>query len=114
MPGTLEVTFENRFLRDICERKKEAEVVLGFDGAMALRALLADFDVVDYVTEVPMWAEFVVGGGHNQVLSFDLCPDTQLICTHAHRKPPLNNSKNVNWSRVSRIKIKQIEQLNVR
>lgn len=104
----MEVTFKDRYLRDICERKKEAEHVLGMSQASSLRAFLADCASVSYVTELPMWPFCWVESSNNHLFNFDLCEKTTLTCKQAQKTAPLDHHGKLSWNKVSRIQIIRI------
>lgn len=104
----MEVTFKNRYLRDICERKREAEHVLGKSQASSLRAFLSDCESVTYVTELPLWPFCRVESSSNHLFNFDLCEKTTLTCKQALKATPLDQDGQLSWNKVSRIQIIRI------
>ena len=102
----LELAFETKALRDICESQAIAKRVLGAKVADALRRRLSDFRSVDTFDELP----FVKTKKSSNSVTFDLPDDWHLVVTGGHSDNPKLASGKIDWMRVTRLKITRIEK----
>ena len=105
----LELAFDTKSLRDLCEKEEKARRELGPDVAQKLKHRLADLRAAESVKELvagrPRETESVNPG----CFVIDLADGSRLAFCANHRKAPLLTSGGVDWGRVSRIKILRIE-----
>jgi hypothetical protein len=103
----LELAFETKELRDICESEAEARRQLGESVAEVLKHRLADLDAAtspkDLVAGRPRLGE----DGGTMVL--ELCEGHRLVFTANHPGNPATPTGDVDWARISRIRILRIE-----
>ena len=109
MPG-LELAFDSRRLRAICENEAQANEELGVEAAGALRHRLADFRAARTVKDLIVGRPRIWDEAQEQVMSVDLYDGYQVIFCANHVNNPRNGSGKVDWLRVSRIKILRIER----
>jgi hypothetical protein len=102
----LELAFETKALRDICESEAIAKRKLGAKVADALRRRLSDFRSIDSFDELP----FAKPKKNSNIVAFDLPDDWQLIVTGGHGDNPKLASGKTDWSKVTRLKIARIEK----
>lgn len=104
----MEIAFSNKELRTICEDDTEASGRYGDEVAAGLRKRLADLRAVSSV------AEIIVGNlrSHSDSKSdckvLDLSAGAQLIFCSNHPKSPLTSAGEIDWTKVSRIKIVEV------
>ena len=105
---TLEVAFDTKSLRAICESEAKAKRELGPSVGRILKHRLADFRAAksakDFVAGQP---RFVRGTGREN-MAVDLCDGYRIVFTANHPKGSSSETRDVNWERVSRIKILRI------
>lgn len=102
----LELAFETKALRDICESEAVAKRELGAKVAYALTRRLSDFRSVDSIDELP----FAKPKKNSTSITFDLPDDWQLVVTSGHGDNPKLASGKVDWAKVTRLKIVRIEK----
>jgi hypothetical protein len=102
----LELAFETKALRDICESEAIAKRTLGVKVADALRRRLSDFRSIDSFDELP----FAKPKKSSNTVKFDLPDDWQLVVTSGHGDNPKLTSGKIDWSKVTRLKIARIEK----
>jgi hypothetical protein len=102
----LELAFETKALRDICESEAIAKRELGAKVAEALKRRLSDFRSVDTFDELP----FAKPKKSSNSVTFGLPDDWQLVVTGGHGDNPRLASGKIDWSKVTRIKIMRIEK----
>jgi hypothetical protein len=102
----LELAYETKALRDICESEGIAKRELGTKVAGALRRRLSDFRSVDTFDELP----FAKPKKKSNSVMFDLSDDWQLVVTSGHGENPKLASGKIDWANVTRLKITRIEK----
>lgn len=101
----MELAFETRELRDICEIEAEAQKCLGAEVAEMLKRRLADLDAAtspnDLVAGHPQLSE------DKGTMLLQLSAGFRIVFTPNH---PSKARESVDWSGVSRIRILRIER----
>ncbi len=105
----LELAFETQELRAICEGEAEARRKLGDAVAEILKHRLADLRSVGSVEDMPAGQPRVLEGSGGRLVSLDLGGGNQLVIGCNHIKPPVTDVGDIDWSRVTRIKILGVE-----
>lgn len=103
----MELAFDSKLLRDICENEDQAKLELGVDVAGALKHRLADLRAARSPRDLLVGQPRVVGDGKEMAL--DLCDGHQLIFKSNH---PLMDSHIPDWASVTRVKILRVEANN--
>jgi hypothetical protein len=105
---SLEIAFQTKELRAICESPTRAKRELGEASSKALRRLLADMNAVESVAEL-----LVMGLGsencaqEHEMLRFHLNEETSLYCDANQQSMPINGNS-IDWFQVSRLKVIRI------
>jgi hypothetical protein len=102
----LELAFETKALRDICESEALAKKKLGAKVADALWRRLSDFGSIDSFDELP----FTEPKKNSNSVTFDLPDDWQLTVAGGHGENPKLASGKTDWTKVTRLKITRIEK----
>jgi hypothetical protein len=105
----LEIAFDSRALRAICESDLQAKAELGANVAEILKHRLADLRAAAYVKDLVAGRPHIVDGsvGHMVVeLSNGYC----LVFKSNHTSHPMTDADDIDWTRVTRIKILRIER----
>jgi hypothetical protein len=102
----LELAFDTKALRDICESEAIAEKELGAKVAGALKRRLSDFRSVDTFNELP----FTKPKRNSNRVTFQLPDDWQLVVMSGHGTDPKLGSGKIDWTRVTRLKVIKIEK----
>jgi hypothetical protein len=102
----LELAFETKALRDICESEQRAKHELGAKVAEQLKRRLADLRAASSIDELPVAKPRKVAG----TCVFELPEGYRLIVAPNHPKNPLLSSGAVDWAEVTRTKVLSIER----
>jgi hypothetical protein len=108
---TLDLAFDSIQLRSICESEEVAISELGPTVASILKHRLADLNAATSVSEILVGhPRILMSGEFNQHIVINLCDDYQIIISANHRRNPQSGNGNIDWRKVSRIKIMRIER----
>lgn len=104
----LEIAFQSKQLRAICESPAKAKRELGDSAASNLRRHLADLEAVETVAELSeIGLEFERYGDKLGSIRFGLGGGRHLYCDVNHHHMPMNGEA-VDWTKVTRLKVIQI------
>jgi hypothetical protein len=103
--ATLELAFETKSLRDICESEERATIELGEAVGEALRHRLADLVAATSTKDVLVGRPRRV----DDYMVIDLGTTQRLVFKANHVENPKTESNDIDWNRVSRIKLLRIE-----
>lgn len=106
----MEIAFEQKSLRQLCEDERTAERELGKVVAAKLRRRLADIRAVERIAQLPVGNPFAVGEPSRGCMGIELGEGYLLIFCANHNKLPIDPSGDVDWLRVSRIRILGVEK----
>jgi proteic killer suppression protein len=104
----MEIAFESKSLRTVCESESQAKQELGDAVAAALKRRLADLRAATSINDL-VAGRSRVGNDRNKMM-IDLCDGYRLIVQANHIKNPKLEGGGVNWKKVNRIKIVRIER----
>lgn len=104
---TLELAFDTKELRDLCERAELAEQQYGDEVAKTLQARLSDLWAADSATEIPAGNPTEIS---NDRMSIELGSNYRLILCANHPKKKGSLEK-TDWSKVTRVKLLGVEQI---
>jgi hypothetical protein len=105
----LELAFETKLLRTICESEAHAKQELGPTVAEFLKHRLADLHAALSVMDIVVGQPRVLDNVSHEHMVVNLCDDYRLVFCANHPKNPLTGDGKLDWSRVRRIKIIRIE-----
>jgi len=105
----LELAFDSRPLRSICESEAEAQHELGSSVAEMLKHRLADLCAATSINDLVAGQPRVLDGAVLQHMVVDLSAGYLMIFCANHPNNPLTESGKIDWPKVSRIKILRIE-----
>jgi hypothetical protein len=106
---TLELAFHSKLIRLICESEDEARNQLGVAVAEILRHRLADMRAATSPKDLVVGRPRVEGISQMRV---DLKDGVTIIFKANHPSNPVNDANELDWGKVTRIKIMQIESEN--
>ena len=106
---TLEIAFENKLLRQLCESEVKAKRDLGVKIAERLKRRLADFRAATCVKDLVAGRPREIDGARYRHMAIDLCESYYIVFCANHTATPIGESGDVDWSKVRRIKILRIE-----
>ena len=107
---TLELAFDSKSLRTICESETQAKLELGARVAEALKHRLADLRAATSPKDLVAGRPCVSADG--QHMSIDLCDGYRLVFKANHPNYSRQGPDDLDWAKVSRIKILRIEKDN--
>lgn len=101
----LQLAFETKYLRTLCESSADAIGELGQEVACVLMERLAELDSAVSIDDLLL--------GHPQAfddgeLILDLAGGYQIHCRANHPKKPITTSGRIDWTRVSRLIVVEI------
>ncbi len=105
----MEVSFDTKSLRMICESGTKAEHELGIKLARSLVRRLADLRAATNASELSAGRPREVEGDGIRLMALDLYGGSCIVFSANHNKVPLVQTGGVDWSKVSRVKIQRIE-----
>jgi plasmid maintenance system killer protein len=103
----LELAFESKELRDICENEADARRKLGESIAEALKRRLADLDAA--TSPKDLLAGRLRRGLEGQTMVIDLCEGHRIVFAANHPDNPATADGDLDWANVRRIRILRIE-----
>lgn len=106
----MEISFENKNLRRLCESQNRAKNQLGDISAQKLKNLLADLDALNNVAEMLSLRIHNLTIGKDGIFTIELAENSKIVFSANHLQTPLLTNKAVDWSKVTRIKILSLEQ----
>ena len=106
----MEIAFESRELREICEHEAEAKAKLGDPVAAALKSRLADLDAAMSPSDLVAGRPRI--GEDKETMVIDLCQGYRIVFAANHPNNPLSERGEVDWRKVSRVRILRIERDN--
>jgi hypothetical protein len=104
----LELSFHNIEIRHICEDNSFALRKYGNVVAEKLKSRLSDMLSADSPLDLPTGDLLIYKNGEYYCCKIDLSEGYQLIFCQNHIKVPLCDSGEINWGKVSRVKILNI------
>jgi len=105
----LEVAFDSRALRTICENEHQATLELGSTVAQILKHRLADLRAALSVTDLLVGRPRLLDGTASRLMVVDLIDGYRLVFTANHTKNPKTEAGDLDWGRISRVKVLRIE-----
>lgn len=106
----LEVAFRTRKIRQICEEMRRADEALGAADADALRRQVADLLACGSIEDLQLLGPRLQVGEHTKCLYIDVSGTLRVRLGVNHMRPPMNEHGGIDWSRVTRVKIVELEQ----
>lgn len=104
----MDIAFESKELRSICEHVSTAADELGVEAAETLRRRLADLRAATSVDDLVIGNPHAVESGGTNYYTIDLCQGCQVVLKANHPENPLTDSGQIDWAKVSRIKVTHI------
>jgi proteic killer suppression protein len=105
----LELAFESKSLRTLCESEAHAKRKLGPTVAEVLKHRLADLRAATSVKDLLVGLPRVLDGTDHQHMVIDLYDHYRVVFCANHPNNPVAESGKLDWPKVSRIKILRIE-----
>ena len=109
-PAPLELAFDSKPIRAICESASQAEAEFGAKAAEALHGRLADLRAAVSLEDLPVARPRLLRDDDPSVMVMEFSPGHQLIFRVNHPRPPKTKSGSVDWTNVSRIKLLAIQR----
>jgi hypothetical protein len=109
--GTLiQLAFESKSLRSICENVDHALGEFGTTVAEKLKHRLADLSSCTSVHDLVVGRPRIADSGDGRQMIVDLAEGYEMLFEVNHPKPPVDDTGGVDWSRVTRVKILDIRR----
>ena len=104
----MELAFNSRKLRDLCEREHIAIQTLGMEAAAALKRRLADLQAASCAFELPVAWPRTMEKSSIRTMAIPLARDCQLVFSSNHVSDSQMTTGDLYWQRVTRILILSI------
>lgn len=103
MVTQLELAFETKFLRELCEDESTATKVLGAAVAKTLQRRLADLRAATTIDDV------IAGKTKTdtELITLELTSEAKIVLRANHKTNPTRDGK-INWDKVTRVQITRI------
>jgi hypothetical protein len=108
----MEIAFATKLIREICEGESAATRTFGIPVTGKLKRRLADLRAATSVKDLVVGRPRKIDGGGDFKFAIDLCRGYFMVCAVNHVNVPMLDSSDVNWSKVSRVKILKIANEN--
>jgi proteic killer suppression protein len=106
----VELAFVARSLRELCENETVAERELGPQAAELLKHRLADLRAATSVTDLLAGRPRTLDGVGALAMALDISAGIRIVIIANHPSNPLTETGEVEWSKVSRVKLLRIEK----
>lgn len=104
------LAFDNQELREKCEDNDFAYKEFGREASDALRGRLADLDACNNVLDIPIGNPGRIEYNNDECYKVDIDKDYKLIFSCNHTKRPTNESGQIDWGKVTRIKLLELRK----
>lgn len=109
----MEIAFDTQRIRSFCESGGLATEEWGAEVAQALKHRLADLRAATSVKDLVVGQPRVLDGeADRKYMYLDLCNGYRMVFSANHPTPPMTDSGNLDWAKVSRVKISRIERID--
>jgi|ERR1043166_1093568 proteic killer suppression protein len=108
----LQIAFSTRSVRELCESDSRAVTELGSRVARKLKGRLSDLRAATSIGDLVAPRIIEIGDPRSNQIGIDLCDGYRMLVCANHPSNPTGESGSVDWSKVSRIKIMEIENEN--
>lgn len=113
--GILDLAFDSKSLRSVCENEEDAQDKLGPSVAETLKHRLADLRAAISIRDLLVGKPRIIKSTKfgQEIVIVELGDGYQLVFGANHPNNPILENGDINWAKVSRIKILQIERNHV-
>jgi toxin HigB-1 len=101
----VEISFQDKTCRDLCEQESLAQRELGVKMAKKLRNRLADLMVAKSVTELSAGRPHPLTGDQVGRFALDLVHPQRLVFEPDHDPVPYTKDGGINWNQVTQVRI---------
>lgn len=105
----MEIAFTNLSVRTVCENEAHAKNELGSEVAEVLKRRLADLRAATSVRDLVAGQPRELDGADKRHLAIDLCNGRRIVFCANHLKHPVTGTGELDWLKVTRIKILRVE-----
>ena len=108
--GLLEliIAFAGKSLRQICENEEDVIAAFGSETAEIFKKRLADLRAAEHVKDLPK-PPYPLKGARGGCMAIEFAENQRLVFNANHTKNPRDNNGKVDWAKVRRVKILEIE-----
>jgi plasmid maintenance system killer protein len=105
----LELAFDKKSLRQVCENEDRAKHDFGVKVAEKLKRRLADLRAAKTVKDLVAGRPHELDDPHFGQIGVELCEGYRIVFCANHSSIPMLKPNRVDWSKVSRIKVLRVE-----
>ena len=106
----MDLAFESKQIREICESTSAAEASFGEEVARSLRGRLSDIEAATSIRDIVLGNLRPAEQGSTDSMIIDISVEYCLIFCSNHARNPGTEQTAIDWERVSRVKIQAIEK----
>ena len=103
----MELAFDDKSLRTLCESEAPARRELGLEVAEVLKRRLADLCAATSVKDLVAGQPRELDAAH---MAVDLCDGHRIVFCANHSSNPMTETGDLDWSKVNRVKVLRIER----
>jgi proteic killer suppression protein len=104
----MDIEYANKHLRKLCEQNRFAVQELGVNCAKKLQTRIADLQSANDVLELPAGKPHPLQRDRKGQYAISLPDGKRIIFVPANNPTPMIDDKNIDWSRVTKIRIIEI------
>jgi proteic killer suppression protein len=104
----MDIEFCNKHMQRLCEQSRIAVRELGADSARKLQNRLADIQSANDVLDLPAGKPHPLKGDLEGQYAINLAGGQRLVFVPANNPTPMIDDENIDWSRVTKIRIIKI------
>ena len=101
----MEIAFDDKTLRSLCERAALAEAKFGPFVAQKLRSRLSDIQAASTLMDLPFSDACAVSWKNRECYCFMLGEGHAMLVGANHVRPPIESAGRMDWSAVKRVKV---------
>lgn len=106
----MELAFQSRSIREICENETHATCELGSKRAEALKHRLADLRAATSVMDLLVGQPRILDSADPKAMILDLSDGHRLVFCANHTTNPVTECGKLDWTKVYRIRVLRIER----
>lgn len=102
----MEISFESKYLRKLCEDNEFASSQMRKDSASALKVRLADLRAANSMNDIiSIWPDVKINASNCKI---SIGENYVMMITANHNTNPLTDEGDIQWENVSRVRVLEI------
>lgn len=104
----MEISFKTKKIREICEIQATSLDLFGAENSLRLQNRLADLCAAHVIHDIVVGKPTMIKNGTNTMYQLNFSEDKNILLVANHVNNPINDSGEIDWDLVTRIKIVSI------